>query len=253
MTESSQANLPPREQRTELLIGSGGLARLRQSTVLVFGLGGVGGHAAEALARAGVGHLILADGDTVEATNLNRQLIALESNCGMLKTAAWRERLLAINPELQITSCSSFIKPENVDELLTIRPDAVAEAIDTLQSKVAFIQRCFELEIPLISSMGSGGRLDPSLVREGFLHQTENCALARSVRRELRKNNFKAKLPVIWSPELVDKNRIKRLSDHSGGHASVVGTISYMPAIFGLFMAGAVIRHLLGLKLLRKP
>ncbi len=230
--------------RTRLALGDGGVERLRRSRVLVLGLGGVGGYAAEILARSGVGHLTVVDGDVIESSNRNRQLIALTGTVGEFKAEAWRRRLLDINPELEVDAVAEFIGPEDAGRLLERPCDYVVEAIDTLASKVHFILECLRLGRPLISSMGSGGRLDPLQVRRCDISETWNCALARAVRSRLRRHGVASGVEVIFSPEPLLPGSIVP-AEEPGMKASVIGSVAPVPAAFGVACAATAIKALL--------
>ncbi len=232
--------------RSELLIGTGGLERLKNSRVLVLGIGGVGGYALEQLARAGIGRLTIVDGDRIDDTNRNRQLIALKSTVGQLKTDAWRRRILDINPDAEVEAIPEFITGEAIPALLETPYDFVVEAIDTLAPKVHFIRACVERRLAFISSMGSGGRLDPYRLQECDISKTYQCSLARAVRARLKHYGITKGVRVVFSPEPVPPGAVRAVDDAEGHHASMVGTISYLPAAFGLACAAAAIQTLLG-------
>lgn len=219
--------------RTLLLMGEDAVNRLRNAHVLVLGVGGVGGETALMLARAGVGHLTLVDGDTVDSTNLNRQAVAYRSTVGMLKTDALAAILRDINPELKLDLVPRYITPEDAQTLLLPEPDFAVDAIDDVPAKVAFLLAAKGKNIPLISAMGAGGRVDPSQIRECDISKTCQCGLAKAVRTRLREAGVHSGIRVIFSPEIPVKT-------------SPVGTISYMPNLFGCFCAAAAIRHLTG-------
>ncbi len=219
--------------RTALLMGEDAVKRLRDAHVLVLGVGGVGGEAAMMLARAGVGRLTLIDGDTVDPSNLNRQAVAYRSTVGMMKTEALAAMLRDIAPEMSLTLVSRYITPEDAQTLLTPAPDFAVDAIDDVPAKTAFLLAAKAAGIPLISAMGAGGRVDPSLIRECDISKTCQCGLARAVRTRLREAGVHSGVRVVFSPEVPVKT-------------SPVGTISYMPNLFGCFCAAAAIRHLTG-------
>lgn len=229
--------------RTNLLLGTEKLKQLKNANVLVVGLGGVGAYAAEMICRAGVGKMTIADGDVVEPTNRNRQLPALKSTEGYPKTEIIGQRLLDINPGLELNSVFEFIREEKTVELLNSQPfDYVVDAIDTLSPKVFLIHHCIQKGIPLISSMGAGGKIDPSQVEVTDISKSYNCKLARMIRKRLNKLGIKKGFKVVFSPEEVDEYAIR--IDESRNKKSSVGTISYMPAVFGCFAASVVIRDL---------
>ncbi|HKL33859.1 MAG TPA: tRNA threonylcarbamoyladenosine dehydratase [Tangfeifania sp.] len=229
--------------RTNLLLGPENLEKLKNANVLVVGLGGVGAVAAEMICRAGVGKMTIADGDIVEITNRNRQLPALKSTEGRPKTEILAQRLLDINPGLELNSVFEFVRDERAVELLKSQSfDYVVDAIDTLSPKVFLIHHALELGLNLVSSMGAGGKIDPSKVAVTDISKSYNCKLARMIRKRLNKLGIKKGFKVVFSPEEVDENAI-RLEEGQNKKSSV-GTISYMPAVFGCFAASVVIRDL---------
>ena len=229
--------------RTNLLLGPQNLEKLKNANVLVVGLGGVGAVAAEMICRAGVGKITIADGDVVEITNRNRQLPALKSTEGRPKTEILAQRLLDINPGLELNSVFEFVRDERAVELLKSQSfDYVVDAIDTLSPKVFLIHHALELGLNLVSSMGAGGKIDPSKVAVTDISKSYNCKLARMIRKRLNKLGIKKGFKVVFSPEGVDENAI-RLEEGQNKKSSV-GTISYMPAVFGCFAASVVIRDL---------
>lgn len=223
--------------RTEILLGKKGVDSLRSSKVLLFGVGGVGGYAAEALARAGVGNLTLVDSDKVDITNINRQIIATHSTIGRYKTEVMSERIKDINPDTEVIVKNCFFLPENADEFNFYGYDYIADCVDTVAAKLEIISRAVDAGTPVISAMGAGGKLDPSLFRVSDISKTEYCPLAKVMRRELRKRGI-AHVPVVWSPEVHP-----RKSAHEPGP---VGTVSFVPAAAGLVLAGEIIRKLAG-------
>jgi tRNA A37 threonylcarbamoyladenosine dehydratase len=236
--------------RTELLLGEAALARLAQARVVVFGLGGVGSFAVEALARAGVGHLRLVDHDVVSPSNLNRQLFALRSTLGQPKAEVAAARVRDINPDCEVEACHVFIHTDTLPDLLTPRPDVVVDAIDSVSCKVAVLKTAHERGLPTLSSMGAGGRLDSPQIRVGDLSETRMCPLATVMRRSLRKVGITTGIRCVYSLEPADNKRPANPVDveaHRGpGRARrPVGTISYMPAIVGLKVAEEVLRLLL--------
>lgn len=239
------ADLAAWRERSAILIGEDGCARLARARVLVAGLGGVGGHAADALIRAGVGTLALADHDCVAPSNLNRQLVALRSTLGQPKTAAMAARLRDINPDCRLDLLPCFLTAENIATLNIGTYDAVIDAIDSLGGKVALLAACLAAGVPVFSSMGAGGRLDPSAMRITDLMQTKQCPLARAVRQRLKRAGHGDGVVAVWSQEPALPAR--RAEPHAEGRARAInGTISYMPALFGLTLAGCAIRRLLG-------
>jgi tRNA A37 threonylcarbamoyladenosine dehydratase len=234
------------QTRTELLIGKEKLSALRNKHVLVAGLGGVGAVVAEQLCRAGIGKLTIVDGDTVHPSNRNRQLPALTSTTGIAKTEVMRQRLLDINPDLELITICEYIKDERMIEILERGYDYVVDAIDTLSPKVYFLFHAHRLKLPIISSMGAGGKFDPGQVQVADLDDSYNCKLAYYMRKRLHKLGIWKGIKVVFSPEIVSRDAV-RLSEGELNKKSTVGTISYMPAVFGCFCASAVIRDLLEL------
>ena len=257
--------MPHPQARTEILIGVAGLARLRAAHVLVAGLGGVGGYAAEALGRAGVGCLTLLDHDRVSPSNLNRQLLALHSTLGRPKVELMAERLRDIDPTLELTLLGEFLQPEAAEMLVAAHSprttelspsrgeerekpyDYVADCIDSIACKAALVASCHRHEVPVISALGAGNYLDVTRVRVAQLNQTQTCPLARELRRRLRKLSAPLNYPVIYSDEPRRPPLPHRpvAGDTQGRPRAVNGTISYMPALFGVMLAGFIIRRLL--------
>ena len=233
------------QERTELLIRTENLEKLRASHVFVAGLGGVGAYAAEMLCRAGVGNLTIADGDHVNPSNRNRQLLALESTHGKRKAILMAERLKDINPNIQLTVIDEFLRDERTDEILGLSYDYVVDAIDTLSPKIFLIRSAVKLGLPLVSSMGAGGKMDPSRVMVADFSNTFHCNLARILRKRLRRLDVSGGFKAVFSAELVDEESITPVEDEPN-KKTTVGTISYMPAIFGCVCASVVIRELLG-------
>ena len=221
--------------RTELLLGAEKLEKLRRSHVLVLGVGGVGAYTAEMLVRAGVGELTIVDGDVVEETNLNRQLAALHSTLNKPKTEVLKKRLLDINPDCIIHDIFEYIENEKTEKVLETKFDYAVDAIDSLSPKVYFLKRCLELNIPLISSMGSGGRLDPFSIKIADISKTSGCPLARIVRKRLRDMGITKGVKTVYSPE----PPLKRFADRK------IGSISFIPAIFGCFCAAEAVNTLI--------
>jgi len=230
-------------QRTEILLGAENLDKLKKARVLVAGLGGVGAYAVEQLARAGIGHLTIIDGDVVQPSNRNRQLPALCSTQGFPKSQVMADRLRDINPEISLTVLQEFIRDERIPEILSDDYDYVVDAIDTLSPKVFLIVNALQRQLPLISSLGAGGKLDPSLIRVADISKSYNCNLARMVRKRLTKFGFRSGFKVVFSPELVDKDVII-LTEGEQNKKTTVGTISYFPAMFGCYLASEVIRDI---------
>lgn len=229
--------------RTSLLVGEEALARLQQSHVLVVGVGGVGAYAAEMIVRAGVGRITLLDADEVEASNLNRQLVALCSTLGRPKVDVLRQRLLDINPHLHIEVCARYLEAGDVETLLDGGFDFVVDAIDTLAPKVALLAACVRRQVPVISSMGAGARLDPAAVAYADISKTSRCGLAREVRRRLRAAGIERGVAVVYSTEEPVASAIRTVEGERNKR-SVTGTVSYLPALFGCYLAAHVIRQL---------
>jgi len=232
-------------KRTEMLLGEDKLAILHSKHVLVVGLGGVGSYAAEMVARAGIGHMTIVDGDTVNPTNINRQLVALQSTIGKNKAKVMEERLLDINPNLKITVFDGFIRDELITNLLDKGFDYVIDAIDTLSPKVYLILNTLQRGIKIVTSLGAGGKMDPTQVKIAAMNKTYNCKFAQAVRKKLNHLEVNTNFPAVFSPEVVDMSKVV-LSENNLGQKSMVGTIGYIPAVFGMFAASVVIRDLLG-------
>ncbi|HOW38901.1 MAG TPA: tRNA threonylcarbamoyladenosine dehydratase [Bacteroidales bacterium] len=232
--------------RTELLLGDEKLAMLKNSHVLVVGLGGVGAYAAEMICRSGIGSMTIVDGDTVHTSNRNRQLPALQSTEGRAKAEVMGQRLLDINSRLRLTIINEYIKDERMIEIIDKGYDYVVDAIDTLSPKVFLIYHTVNRKMPLVSSMGAGGKFDPLSVKISDISDTNNCSLARILRKKLHKLGVRNGFTAVWSPEEIDKEKVVPTNGEQN-KASVVGTISYMPAIFGIACASVVIRDLAGI------
>lgn len=231
-------------ERTALLLGEERLAHLRRSHVLIVGTGGVGAYAAEMLCRAGVGHLTLVDADTVQPSNINRQLPALHSTLGKQKVDILAERFRDINPELELTIRAEYLKDESIPELLdSARFDFIVDAIDTISPKCHLISEAWQRRIPIVSSMGAGAKRDLTKVRFADLWETYHCGLSKAVRKRLQKMGPKRKLPVVFSTEQADPHAVL-LIDNEQNKKSTAGTVSYMPAVFGCYLAQYVIEHL---------
>ena len=232
-------------ERTELLLGDEKLAMLRRANVLVVGVGGVGAYAAEMIARAGIGRMTIADADKVSETNINRQLVALHSTIGREKCDILAERLKDINPELQLTVVNRFIKDSETDTLLdSDKFDYVVDAIDTLSPKLALIKGALDRSIPLVSSMGAGAKTDPTLMEIKDIAKTHHCPLAHMLRKRLHKIGIKRGFWAVFSPEPVREGAMILCEEQN--KKSNVGTISYIPALFGIGCASVVIRDLIG-------
>lgn len=230
--------------RSEKLIGQQAIEKLNNSHVMVLGLGGVGSYAAEFVCRAGVGEMTIVDGDVVDPTNRNRQLPALATNHGVSKADIMAERLLAINPELKLNIVKEFIVPETLPALIDRNPDYSIDAIDSITPKLAFIRMAFEKQIPWVSSMGAGGKMDPTQLKVADLSETYNCKLAFYIRKNLRKHGIRSGVKVVFSTEKHDKSSLL-MTDGTNFKKSAYGTISYLPAAFGGVVASVAIRGLI--------
>lgn len=232
-------------ERTELLLGSEKLNTLRNAHVLVVGVGGVGAYAAEMVARAGIGELTIADADVVGLSNINRQLVALHSTVGKQKCEILAARLLDINPELKLHTVNRFIKDDETDALLdSAKFDYVVDAIDTLSPKLALIKGALDRCIPLVSSMGAGAKTDPTLMEIKDISKTHHCPLAHMLRKRLHKIGIKRGFRAVFSPEPIREGAMILCEEQN--KKSNVGTISYIPALFGIGCASVVIRDLIG-------
>lgn len=231
--------------RTRLLIGDERLEKLNRSNVLIVGLGGVGSFAAEFIVRSGIGKVTICDGDVVDPTNRNRQLPALATTHGMSKAEWMRDRLLAINPEVDLTVIPEFLRMEPMRELLFSQKfDYVIDAIDSITPKITLISTCYHNNIPIISSMGAGGKLDPTRIRVTDISKTYNCKLAHYVRKRLHKQKIYKGVKAVFSNEKAPVGSLM-LTDGTNFKKSAYGTISYLPAAFGGACASAVIRDLI--------
>ena len=231
-----------RFSRTALLIGENGVERLRKSRVAVFGVGGVGSFTVEALARLGVGGITLVDSDTVAESNLNRQLIALNSNIGRYKVDVARERVLDINPEAEVEALRMFYLPENAGEFDVSRFDCIVDAIDTVSAKIDLIVRANAAGVPIVSSMGTGNKMHPEMLEISDISKTSVCPLARVMRRELRARGIN-KLPVVYSKEEAIETKESVFLPNG---KKTVGSISFVPSVAGLLIASKVCEILLG-------
>ena len=232
-------------ERTSLLLGEEKLEQLRRSHVLVVGLGGVGAYAAEMLVRAGIGRMTIADADAVAPSNINRQLVALHSTVGRPKTEILAERLRDINPELELTVVVKYIRDEETDRLLDAAPyDYVVDAIDTLSPKLALIKGALDRNLKVVSSMGAGAKTDPTQLQIADISKTHHCPLAHMLRKRLHKAGIRKGFRAVFSPEPIREGAMILCDEQN--KKSNVGTISYLPAIFGIGCASVVVRDLLG-------
>lgn len=229
--------------RTELLLGADRMEYLAKAHVLVVGLGGVGAYAAEQICRSGIGHMTIVDADTVNESNLNRQLPALHSTLGKPKAEVMASRLTDINPRLKLTVINEFLRDERTEEVLSAKFDFIVDAIDSLSPKVFLIYHACQRGIPIISSMGAGAKADPSQVKIDDISKTCSCALAKAVRKRLRGMGINRGVPVVFSTEMANLDAIIEI-DNEQCKRSTTGTVSYMPALFGCYLASYVIRNI---------
>jgi tRNA threonylcarbamoyladenosine dehydratase len=229
--------------RTELILGEKGLNKLKAANVLVVGLGGVGAYAAEMICRAGIGSMTIVDGDNINPTNRNRQLPALKSTEGLAKTEVMGKRLRDINPEINLKIIQEYLKDEKMTNVLDMGFDYVVDAIDTLSPKIFLIYHSLKRKFPLVSSMGAGGKFDPTMINISDISETTDCTLARILRKRLHRLGIREGFTAVYSQEIIDKTKILPANGEQN-KASIVGTISYMPAAFGIACASVVIRDL---------
>lgn len=230
--------------RTELLLGKERMEYLAGCHVLIVGLGGVGAYAAEQICRAGIGRMTIVDADTVAESNLNRQLPALHTTLGQPKAEVMARRLKDINPELQLTVVNEFLRDERTEAVLSAAPyQFVVDAIDSLSPKVYLLYHAFHRQIPVVSSMGAGAKTDPAQVRLADISKTTDCALAKAVRKRLRGLGIRKGIPVVFSTEPADPAAVVEVENEICKRTTT-GTVSYMPAIFGCYLASYVIRNL---------
>ncbi|MBO5488465.1 MAG: tRNA threonylcarbamoyladenosine dehydratase [Eubacterium sp.] len=230
-----------RFSRTELLFGKEAMDRLKQSRVAVFGVGGVGGHVCEALVRSGVGHFDLIDSDTVNITNINRQIIATTSTIGRLKVDVMKERMLDINPEVSVCVHPCFFLPENAHQFSFEEYDYVVDAVDTVTAKIELVVRANEYQTPIISSMGAGNKLDGSAFRVADIYKTKVCPLAKVMRRELKKRGIR-RLKVVYSEEM--PLTPSESEEQTDSRKRIPGSTAFVPSVAGLIIAGEVVKDL---------
>ena len=230
--------------RTELLLGQEGVQKLRNVCVMVLGVGGVGSHCIEALARSGVGKLILVDNDTVSLTNINRQSIAYHSTIGKYKTQVMKERIADICRETKVVTYECFVLPENLEEIFQERPDYIVDAIDTVTAKLALAEKAEKEGIPMISSMGTGNKLHGEMFTITDISKTSVCPLCKVMRKELKARGI-SHLKVLYSPEKPIDIRGKETKEEKGNRRQIPGSVSFVPPVAGLLIAGEVIRDLL--------
>jgi tRNA A37 threonylcarbamoyladenosine dehydratase len=235
----------PLFERTHILIGDKGIELLQKSHVFLAGMGGVGSYTAEALARMGVGEMTLVDHDYVSASNINRQLIALNSTVDQLKVDVMAQRINDINPACKINVISQFLSPTNIPEVLTPDYDIVIDAIDSMSSKTQLMATAWRKNMPIFASMGAGGKLDPTLIRTADIMDTSMCKLAKQLRGHLRRNGVGRGIQTVYSIESPQAALPPEAVAH-GRPRAVNGTMSYMPSIFGLTLAGMVTNHIIG-------
>lgn len=228
--------------RTEMLIGTEGIERLKSARVAIFGIGGVGGYTAEALARSGVGAIDIIDNDTISESNINRQIIALRSNIGQYKTDVARSRISDINPECKVTAYNLFFMPDTADSIDFSQYDCVVDAIDTITGKIEIITRAKAAGIPVISSMGAGNKLDPTAFEVADIYKTSVCPLARVMRREMKKRGVKS-LKVVYSREETVSPKLNGITQSSG--KPVAGSCAFVPSVAGLIIAGEVVKEII--------
>ncbi len=230
--------------RTRLLLGDEAMEKLRRARVAVFGLGGVGGYALEALARSGIGALDLIDHDTISPTNLNRQILATQATLGLSKAQAGADRVRSIDPAIRVTVHQVFYLPDTADRFDFTQYDYIVDAIDTVTGKLLLAQRAQEAGTPIISSMGTGNKLDPTAFRVADISQTQGCPLARIMRKECKKRGIH-RLKVVWSPEEPVQAQCQAGTEElPEGRRALPGSVAYVPAVAGLILAGEVIRDL---------
>ncbi len=220
--------------REEIMIGKEGLEILQKAKVIILGIGGVGSFAAEALTRAGIGHLILVDHDIVDITNINRQLLATQRTVGKIKVHVMQERILDINPDIHVDIVPQFVSEDNIKEIIPNDCDYIVDAIDTISSKINLIEYAYHNKIPIISAMGAGNKFNPTQFNVADISQTSVCPLARIVRKELRKKGIEKGVEVVYSKELPKQ-----------GKNQVPGSISFVPSVAGLVCAAVVVNRLL--------
>ena len=242
--------MPDQYSRTRLLLGTDGVDRLRSAHVALFGLGGVGGYAAEALARAGIGRIDLIDNDTVSLTNLNRQMLALHSTLGQYKVDAAAARIRDIDPTIEVRTFKTFYLPETANQFDFTQYDYVLDAIDTVTGKLALMQQARDAGVPVISCMGTGNKLDPTGFKVADISKTSGCALSRVIRKECAKRGIKG-VKVVYSEELPlevenDAEEMAQSREAGSSRRSLPGSTPFVPGVAGLIMAGQVIRDLSG-------
>ena len=236
--------------RTELLIGKDSIRRLKDAVVMVFGVGGVGSHCIEALARCGIGKLILIDNDVVSLTNINRQSIAFHSTIGKYKTEVMKEKIKDIYPQTEVVTYETFVLPDNIDTIFSEKPDYIVDAIDTVTAKLALAEKAREYDIPLISSMGTGNKLHGELFEITDISKTSVCPLCKVMRKELKARGI-YHLKVLYSKEnpldvSVNEPEDENDKEDKGKRRNIPGSVSFVPPVAGPLIAGEVVRDLTG-------
>lgn len=232
-----------RFSRTEILLGSQAMKRLAAARVAVFGIGGVGGHVVEALARSGVGAIDIIDNDKISVTNLNRQLIALESTIGRYKVDVMKERILDINPAAIVRGCQCFYLPETKDEFDFSQYDYIVDAVDTVTAKLQLVEEAQKENVPIISSMGAGNKLNPAAFEVADIYQTKVCPLAKVMRRELKKRGIE-QLKVVYSKE-EPQRPLEQIHEEGVQKRTIPGSVAFVPSVVGLIIAGEVVKDLM--------
>ena len=238
--------ITPFESRTAQILGPDGMDKLKKAHIILFGVGGVGGYVAEALARAGIGKLTLVDGDDIAESNLNRQILATRATIGQRKAEAAAQRIHSINPDCEVVVKDMFYLPENAAELPFEGADYVVDAVDTVAAKLEIIAQAKKAGVPVICSMGTGNKLHPELLQLSTIEKTEGCPLAKVMRLECRRRGYK-KIPVVYSPEPPVKPKMQGETG-KGGSRTVPGSTSFVPGTAGLIIAGAVVRAISGIE-----
>ena len=229
--------------RTEMLIGNEGMEKLKNAKVAVFGLGGVGSFVCEGLARSGIGNFILVDFDKVDKSNINRQLIATVSTIGKYKVDLMKERILEINPDANVEVYKEFYMADSKTDIITQDLSYAVDCVDTIMAKIAIICKCDEIDVPVISSMGTGNKLDPTMFEVADIYETSVCPLAKIMKKDLRKRNIE-KLKVVYSQEHPINTNDCAINQHNAKY-KVKGSISFVPSVAGLIIAGEVIKDMI--------
>jgi tRNA A37 threonylcarbamoyladenosine dehydratase len=243
-----EENMEEQFSRTELLIGSNGIEKLKKSTVAVFGVGGVGSYTVEALARAGVGSLVLIDKDDVSVSNINRQIHSTHKTVGRSKVEVMKERVLDINPSINVKVFNEFYMPDNSSHMIDTSYSYIVDAVDTVTAKVDLVMKAKELNIPIISAMGAANKLDPTKFEVTDIYKTSVCPLAKVMRKELKARGIK-KLKVVYSKEEAIKIELPKSMEEeiTPGKKHIPGSISFVPSVMGLIIAGEVVKDIIGI------